>query len=91
MRAVADDDATSLPIMAHPAFRGDFVVRPEEGFSHGLIFGTLARLAGADATIFPNFGGRFSFSREECCRIVAAARRALLGLLRPIFPRRPAG
>ncbi len=89
MRAVADDDAASLPIMAHPAFQGSFVVRPEEGFSHGLIFGTIARLAGADATIFPNFGGRFSFSREQCCEI-AAASEAPLGQLRPIFPA-PAG
>ena len=89
MRAVADDDATRLPIMAHPAFQGSFVVRPEEGFSHGLIFGLLARLAGADATIFPNFGGRFSFSRQEC-REIAVAAQAPLGSLRPIFPA-PAG
>ncbi|MGO9112176.1 MAG: RuBisCO large subunit C-terminal-like domain-containing protein [Thermoguttaceae bacterium] len=89
VRAVADDDATRLPIMAHPAFQGSFVVRPEEGFSHGLIFGIIARLAGADATIFPNFGGRFSFSREQCCEI-AAASEAPLDSLRPIFPA-PAG
>ncbi len=89
MRSVADDDATSLPIMAHPAFQGSLVVRPEEGFSHGLIFGTIARLAGADATIFPNFGGRFSFSREECQEI-AAASHSSLGVLKPIFPA-PAG
>ncbi len=89
MRAVADDDAAGLPIMAHPAFQGSFVVRPEEGFSHGLIFGTIARLAGADATIFPNFGGRFSFSRKECCQI-AAASESPLGSLRTIFPA-PAG
>ena len=89
MRAVADDDQTSLPIMAHPAFQGSLVVRSNEGFSHGLIFGTIARLAGADATIFPNFGGRFSFSREECQEI-AAASHAPLGPLRPIFPA-PAG
>ena len=89
MRAVADDDDVRLPIMAHPALQGSFVVRPEEGFSHGLIFGLIARLAGADATIFPNFGGRFSFSRDECCEIAAAA-EAPLGRLRPIFPT-PAG
>ena len=75
--------------MAHPAFQGSFVVRPEEGFSHGLIFGTIARLAGADATIFPNFGGRFSFSREECQEI-AAASQAPLGASSRYSPRRPA-
>lgn len=89
MRAVADDDQVSLPIVAHPAFQGSFVVRPDEGFSHPLLFGQLARLAGADATIFPNFGGRFSFTREECCEI-AAATEAPLGTLHPIFPA-PAG
>ena len=79
----------ALPIMAHPAFQGSFVVRAEEGFSHGLIFGMIARLAGADATIFPNFGGRFSFTRKQCCEIAAAA-EAPLDSLRPIFPA-PAG
>lgn len=89
MRAVADDDETALPILSHPAFQGSFVVRPEEGFSHHLIFGQIARLAGADGTIFPNFGGRFSFTREECCHI-AAGTEAPMGPLRPIFPA-PAG
>ncbi len=89
MRELADDDAVALPIMAHPAFQGSFVVRAEEGFSHGLIFGMIARLAGADATIFPNFGGRFSFTRKQCCEIAAAA-EAPLDSLRPIFPA-PAG
>jgi ribulose-bisphosphate carboxylase large chain len=53
--------------------------------SHGVIFGQLARLAGADATIFPNFGGRFSFSREECAEIVRATREPM-GQLKTIFP-----
>ena len=34
------------------------------GFSHKVLLGILPRLAGADATIFPNFGGRFGFSVE---------------------------
>ena len=41
------------------------------------------------ATIFPNFGGRFSFSREDCLAIAEAARQPL-GSLKPIFPA-PAG
>jgi ribulose-bisphosphate carboxylase large chain len=84
-RALADADDVALPIMAHPAFQGSFVARPGEGFSHYLIFGQLARLAGADATIFPNFGGRFAFSREECCEIVAGTEVAM-GPIRAIFP-----
>jgi len=49
----------------------------------------LGRLAGADVTIFPNFGGRFSFSREACLAIADAAKQPLGGL-KPIFPA-PAG
>jgi ribulose-bisphosphate carboxylase large chain len=89
MRAVADHDGVALPILAHPAFQGSFVVRPGEGMSHGLIFGQIARLGGADATIFPNFGGRFSFSREECSQL-AAGTESPMGSIRPIFPA-PAG
>jgi ribulose-bisphosphate carboxylase large chain len=69
MRELADDDSILLPILTHPAMQGSFVTS-RNGISHGVIFGQLARLAGADATIFPNFGGRFSFSREECREIV---------------------
>jgi ribulose-bisphosphate carboxylase large chain len=43
------------------------------------------RLAGADAAIYPNFGGRFSFSKEECRRI-AQGTALEMGHVRPIFP-----
>jgi len=84
MRELADDDAIGLPVLTHPAFQGSFVTAPG-GMSHGVIFGQLARLAGADATIFPNFGGRFSFSREECRDIVQGT-EVPMGHLRTIFP-----
>lgn len=84
MRELADDDSIGLPVLAHPALQGSFVTGPG-GMSHGVIFGQLARLAGADATIFPNFGGRFSFSREECADIVNGTTLPM-GHLRAIFP-----
>lgn len=84
MRELADDDSLGLPILTHPALQGSFVTG-DGGMSHGVIFGQLARLAGADATIFPNFGGRFSFSREECTEIVRATREPM-GNLKTIFP-----
>lgn len=84
MRELADDDALALPIMTHPALQGSFVTS-RNGMSHGVIFGQLARLAGADATIFPNFGGRFSFSREEC-KEIANATKEPMGHLKAIFP-----
>jgi ribulose-bisphosphate carboxylase large chain len=84
MWELSEDDSISLPILTHPALQGSFVTG-KGGMSHGVIFGQLARLAGADATIFPNFGGRFSFSREECRDIVQGT-AAPMGKLRTIFP-----
>ncbi len=45
--------------IAHPSL-GGLRIAPQA------LFGKLFRLFGADAMIFPNHGGRFSFSREEC-------------------------
>src|SRR5512137_97663 len=84
MRELADDDSIGLPILTHPALQGSFVTG-QGGISHGVIFGQLARLAGADATIFPNFGGRFSFSREECADIVEETSLPM-GHIKSIFP-----
>jgi len=85
MQQLADDDSLDLPILAHPAFLGSFVTSPENGISHYALFGQINRLAGADATIYPNFGGRFSFSRDECSSIAAGA-AASMGHVKPIFP-----
>lgn len=85
MRQLAAEDRLALPVMSHPAFQGSFVTSPDHGISHQVLFGQIARLAGADATIYPNYGGRFSFSREECQRIAAASVMDM-GPLKPIFP-----
>jgi len=85
MRALADDDEINLPILAHPAFLGSFVTSRENGISHFALFGQLMRLAGADATIYPHFGGRFGFSLEECKEIVVGSSISM-GNLKPIFP-----
>ncbi len=85
MRGLADDDQIGLPIMSHPALQGSFVASAESGISHYALFGQMARLAGADASIYPNYGGRFSFSREDCRRIVEGT-AAPMGHLKPIFP-----
>jgi ribulose-bisphosphate carboxylase large chain len=85
MRHVADDDRVALPIMSHPALQGSFVTSTDQGISHFALFGQIARLAGADASIFPNFGGRFSFSRDEC-RAIAEGTATAMGDLKQIFP-----
>ena len=56
------------PVLAHPALGGAARIHPP------LLFGRLFRLLGADATIFPNYGGRFSYSRETCEALAHAAR-----------------
>lgn len=84
MREISEDKSINLPIFSHPAFLGTYVMG-EIGVSHGTLFGQIMRLAGADATIYPNFGGRFSFSREECENI-AFCTLEKTGNLKPIFP-----
>jgi ribulose-bisphosphate carboxylase large chain len=77
-----------LPIFAHPAFIGTYAIN-SQGIASGALFGTLMRMAGADVVIFPNYGGRFPLSKEECLSIARAGQESL-GLLKPVFPA-PAG
>ncbi len=71
--------------MAHPAYSGVFYAERSHGIEHSLYLGTLMRLAGADITVFPNAGGRFAFTPDEC-RAIAARGRAQWGRLAPIWP-----
>ena len=48
-----------IMFIAHPSLAG-LRIAP------AALFGKLFRLFGADAVIFPNHGGRFSFSRDAC-------------------------
>lgn len=89
VRALAADDRIGVPIMGHPSLLGSFVADPTSGIDHGLVLGTLMRLAGCDVSVFPNAGGRFSFSRDECLRIADRLREPL-GDLRTAVPA-PAG
>lgn len=68
-----------VPILAHPAFAGSVRIAPD------LLLGRLFRMFGADATIFPNFGGRFSYGRDSC-RAVARRAREPLGTMAAILP-----
>jgi len=66
LAALARDAA--MPIIAHPALGGSMRIAPP------LLLGKLFRLFGADATIFPNAGGRFGYGHEICAEIADAAR-----------------
>jgi ribulose-bisphosphate carboxylase large chain len=84
MRELAEDDELALPIMGHPSVLGAFVTPPGHGMAHDIVFGLLMRLAGADISIFPNFGGRFSFTTDECKAITDAAREDM-GHIKPAW------
>ena len=61
-------------MIAHPALGGAARISPP------LLFGKLFRLLGADATVFPNYGGRFGYSRATCVALAEAARAPWGGL-----------
>jgi ribulose-bisphosphate carboxylase large chain len=74
MHELAQSDL-DLPIIAHPAFSGTFVTDPEHGFTPAFLYGELYRAFGADFTVYPNTGGRFSFSSEQCEALNLSARK----------------
>jgi ribulose-bisphosphate carboxylase large chain len=68
-----------MAFLAHPSMGGAARVAPP------LLIGKLFRLFGADAVIFPNYGGRFGYSKETCAGIAEAA-KGELGNYRPALP-----
>ena len=52
-----------LGFLAHPALGGNVRIAPPA------LLGKLFRLFGADAVIFPNHGGRFTYPRDVCAEI----------------------
>jgi ribulose-bisphosphate carboxylase large chain len=62
-----------VPVLAHPAYAGAARVAPP------LLLGKLFRMLGADAVIYPNYGGRFAYSETQCRDIAAALRGPLHG------------
>lgn len=85
LRLLAADEALRLPILCHPAWLGTFAISSDQGVAHRVLYGQLPRLAGADASIFVNYGGRFSFRQGDCRAIVEATEQPA-DPLKPIFP-----
>jgi ribulose-bisphosphate carboxylase large chain len=61
-------DFPDMAFFAHPSMGGAARIAPE------LLIGKLFKLLGADAVIFPSFGGRFGYSRETCRALADHAR-----------------
>jgi ribulose-bisphosphate carboxylase large chain len=66
-------DYPDIAFLAHPSLAGAARIEPA-------CLTTLWRLAGIDAVIFPNHGGRFGYSEETCRRIAHAALAPTPGL-----------
>ena len=78
-------DGIDLPVMSHPSFSGSLVTSPHNGISHYAYYGQIQRLAGADMSVYPNFGGRFSFTPEQC-RTIVEGTQAKMGHIKDAFP-----
>ena len=78
-RELAAHDSFKLPIISHPAILGSMLGggtrNSVRGFAHEILLGVLPRIAGCDMTIFPTFGGRFGFSKDECLGIKSGCER----------------
>lgn len=68
-----------IPVIAHPSFSGSIHIREH------VLFGKLFRMLGADAVIFPNYGGRFSYPAAVCNQIASTLRSPMDHIL-PAFP-----
>ncbi|HUB10828.1 MAG TPA: RuBisCO large subunit C-terminal-like domain-containing protein [Acetobacteraceae bacterium] len=68
-----------IALLAHPSLGGAARIAP------ALLIGKLFPLLGADAVIFPNFGGRFGYSPATCRTLADNARRPEHAL-RPSLP-----
>jgi ribulose-bisphosphate carboxylase large chain len=66
----------NMAFFGHPAMAGASRIAP------ALLLGKLFRLFGADVTIYPNYGGRFSYSPETSRAVADAARCDWYGLRR---------
>ena len=68
-----------IAFLAHPSMAGAARIAP------ALLLGRLFRILGADATVFPNHGGRFGYSPDTCRALADAALDERDGL-RPCVP-----
>ncbi len=83
---LAGDRSIGLPIVLHPTLAGGFLAgRTGSGFSYYFYHGQLPRLAGADISVFTNYGGRFPVERDDSLGAVAGCVDPM-GNLKRVFP-----
>ena len=86
MRALAEDPAINVPILAHMDLAGAYFMSPYQGISSPIIFGKIPRLCGADAIVLPfSLGGKGIYMND---RFMASCRNLTypFGKLKPTLP-----
>ncbi len=82
---ISKNKKNNFPILSHPSFSGGHVLSEKNGISHGVYYGTFQRIMGADMSIFPNTGGRFEFTKDQCLEISKKCKDTK-GVGKSIFP-----
>jgi ribulose-bisphosphate carboxylase large chain len=71
-------ESPGIAFLAHPSLSAPRLAPP-------LLFGKIFRMLGADAVVYPNYGGRFGYSQETCWALARAALADWHGL-KPCVP-----
>ena len=83
--SLARNEKINVPILAHLDFGGALYASPWHGVSSVLLYGKLARLAGADLLTIPTPYGKFALTYEKYIKIVINLRCKLFDK-RATFP-----
>jgi ribulose-bisphosphate carboxylase large chain len=72
VRYIAESEGIDKPIMSHPSLSGAFFRGADSGIAPEIVLGKIFRLIGIDSSVYPNYGGRFSFTKENCLSIAGS-------------------
>lgn len=86
MRALAEDPAINVPILAHMDLAGAFYMSPYQGIASPIILGKFPRLCGADAIVLPfSMGGKAMYMHDRFMNTVRNLTYPM-GNLKPTMP-----
>ena len=86
MRALAEDPAIAVPIIAHMDTAGAYYMSPYHGMSSPIVLGKIPRLAGADMLVLPfALGGKAPYMPERFSATVRCLTYPM-GHLKPTMP-----
>lgn len=86
MRALAEDPAINVPILAHMDVAGAYFMSPYQGIASPIVFGKFSRLCGADSIVLPfSMGGKAFYMHD---RFMTTTRNLTypMGDLKPTMP-----